>query len=215
MKSIATLQYITQGETPEENLSALKRACEAGCDWVQLRIKNIDAKALLSIAKNAKDICRQHHSKLIINDFPEVTKAIKADGVHLGLQDMQTDEARSFLGDDFIIGGTANTLSDVLMHIKNGVDYIGLGPYRFTSTKKKLSPVLGIRGYHDIMNTLSSQLIDTPIVAIGGIELSDIQDIMKTAVHGIAVSGLITHAADQAKTIKSIQNLLLNNFFEG
>ncbi|MGB0522201.1 MAG: thiamine phosphate synthase [Flammeovirgaceae bacterium] len=211
---ISKLHYITQGDSPTANLSALKKACEAGADLVQLRIKGIESTQLRHIALQARAICNDYHTKLIINDFPLVAQEIGADGVHLGLQDMPTDEARKKLGDDLIIGGTANTLEDVLMHAQHGVDYVGLGPFRFTTTKKKLSPVLGVQGYQQIIESLKSRHISIPILAIGGIQLEDIAPIMATGVHGIAVSGLITHADDQTKAINSIKNLL-SNYTEG
>jgi len=206
---ISRLHYITQGDDAAANVLAVEKACRAGCSLVQLRIKNSTAVAIKPFAQEAKQICQHYQAQLILNDYPELAQEIGAAGVHLGLQDLPTDEARKLLGKQFIIGGTANTLADVLMHVRNGVDYVGLGPFRFTATKKKLSPVLGITGYQDIIKQLQQQQIDIPIYAIGGITLTDIPEIMQTGVHGIALSGLITHAKNQAKTVKLIQNSLL------
>ena len=133
---------------------------------------------------------------------------IGADGVHLGKKDMPTDQARAFLGKDFIIGGTANTLDDVRNHWKNGVDYIGCGPFRFTTTKKGLAPVLGLEGYEAIVMGMKSEDIDIPIVAIGGITASDIPAIMATGVSGIALSGTVLSAPDPSAEMARLLSLL-------
>ncbi len=99
---------------------------------------------------------------------------------------MPVAEARGILGKEFIIGGTANTFDDVKMHYKAGADYIGCGPFRFTTTKKDLSPVLGLEGYRSIILQMKEANIHLPIVAIGGITLEDIPSIMETGITGIA-----------------------------
>ena len=205
---IAKLHYITQGKTPADHLLTLQMACEAGCDWVQLRLKNLSIEQLFTYAKQANEICDKYGTSLIINDFPEVVKELNISGVHLGLQDLPTDKAREMLGSNTIIGGTANTLDDILYHAANGVDYVGVGPFSFTTTKEKLSPVLGLEGYYSIMEELDKRAIKIPVIAIGGIQLYDIEPILKTGVHGIAVSGLIAKSENPPKTINQIKNLL-------
>ena len=85
-----------------------------------------------------------------------------ADGVHLGKLDMPIKEARERLGKDFIIGGTANTFEDIRQHAADGADYIGCGPFRFTTTKRKLSPILGLDGYHSILTQMREKGITIP-----------------------------------------------------
>ena len=80
---------------------------------------------------------------------------LDVDGVHLGKKDMPIDQARQILGEAFIIGGTANTFEDVVQHYRAGADYLGIGPFRFTTTKKNLSPVLGLEGYSSILSPVS------------------------------------------------------------
>ena len=111
------------------------------------------------------------------------------------------------LGKEFIIGGTANTFDDVKMHYKAGADYIGCGPFRFTTTKKDLSPVLGLEGYRSIILQMKEANIHLPIVAIGGITLEDIPSIMETGITGIALSGTILRAKDPVAETKRIMNL--------
>lgn len=187
------IQYISQGETPEKQFSNIAKALEAGCKWIQLRYKNESILEILALAKMVQKICKAYDAKLIINDHVQVAWQIDADGVHLGLDDISVKEARTLLKENKIIGGTANTLEDVLQRVNENCDYIGLGPYQFTSTKEKLSPILGIEGYKEILTELKNRNIDIPIYAIGGIEENDIEKIENIGVYGIAVSGLITN----------------------
>ncbi|MGN6509623.1 MAG: thiamine phosphate synthase [Chitinophaga sp.] len=198
------LLYISQ-ETPESSHAEnIRAACEAGCRWVQLRVKSGDVSA---VAFEAKQICDHFGAKLSINDHPVIARTIGAYGLHVGLQDMPVNEARKIVGKDCWLGGTANTLSDALMHAAAGADYIGAGPFRFTTTKKNLSPILGIEGYRGLMKGINGKL---PVLAIGGILLEDIPALMNTGVHGIAVSGLITHAPDKKVMVTRILKLLNN-----
>jgi len=199
---ISTLQYISQ-PTHQENIRA---ACEAGCRWVQLRIKHTSESIIASEALSARAICADYGATLIINDYPHIAKAIGADGVHVGKNDMTVAEARKVMGSNAIVGGTANTLEDILQHVQDGADYVGVGPYRFTTTKQKLSPILGLEGIYVLMRKLKALNIDIPIIAIGGILAADVPDLMRTGIHGIAVSGLLTHTTDKKQLVSSIMN---------
>ncbi|EAR11899.1 thiamine-phosphate pyrophosphorylase [Polaribacter irgensii 23-P] len=186
---IGKLQYISQGETPEEHLENIEQACISGAVWVQLRLKNLDANSILETAKKARRITQHYKAKLIVNDHYKIAKEVQADGVHLGKKDCCPQEVRGYLGSEFIIGGTANTLEDCENLLAKKVDYIGLGPYQFTKTKKQLSPILGVDGYKRILAALHTK---TPIIAIGGIEFSAVPEIVNTGVYGIAFSGALT-----------------------
>jgi thiamine-phosphate pyrophosphorylase len=197
---ISTLQYISQAP----HFDNIQAACEAGARWVQLRIKEAPDNTIMSEALAAKRICDVYGARLIINDHPLIALSVGANGVHLGKKDMSVALARKIVGKEMIVGGTANTLDDILQHVADGANYIGLGPYRFTTTKQGLSPVLGLEGIASIMQELKSRGIDIPVVAIGGIELADLPQLLTTGIHGIAVSSLITRAADKQATVSSI-----------
>ena len=193
-------------------------ALEGSCKWVQLRVKSPDlitdeAKAefmasLKAMALEAQRMCREHGATFIIDDNVALVKEIGADGVHLGKKDMPINEARRILGKDFIIGGTANTFEDVKAHYEAGADYIGCGPFRFTTTKQGLSPILGLEGYRSIVSRMRAEGIDMPIVAIGGITKEDIPEIMQTGVTGIALSGTILNAENPvAETRRIIETI--------
>lgn len=192
------LQFITHYTNTISYLDSVRLALEGGCRWVQLRMKGASEEEMLPVALEAQRMCREAGATFIIDDHVELVRRIGADGVHLGKNDMPIDEARSILGSGFIIGGTANTFDDVLMHHRRGADYIGCGPFRFTTTKEKLSPVLGLEGYRSIIEQMRAAGLDMPVVAIGGITAADIPSIMATGVTGIALSGSVLRAADPA-----------------
>ena len=140
----------------------------------------------------------------------ELVKLLNADGVHLGKNDTPIDEARNILGKEYIIGGTANTIEDIVDIYKSGADYIGCGPFRFTSTKKNLSPIIGLEGYNKIISDIKQRNIDIPIVAIGGIVDEDIQLILNTGINGIALSGCLMNANNPVEKMKQIINNTYN-----
>jgi thiamine-phosphate pyrophosphorylase len=192
---IEKLQYITQETATLSHIDCVREACISGIKWIQLRVKNKSDEEYLEIAKEAKIICDLYDVILIVIDNVAITNEINAHGVHLGATDMYISEARSILGEHTIIGGTANTLKDVERLIEQKADYIGLGPFKFTETKKNLSPVLGLEGYDEILDELKTyySLDETPIIAIGGIDIYDVDSILDTGVFGIAVSGMLTN----------------------
>lgn len=201
-------QYISHYTPSIEYVDGIRMALEGGCKWVQLRMKDAPEEEVLACAKEALPLCRQHGAKFILDDHVELVETAGADGVHLGKNDMPVDEARKILGPDKIIGGTANTIDDIIRLHRQGADYIGCGPFRFTTTKKKLSPVLGLEGYRDIVLKMRENGIDLPIVAIGGITVDDIPAIMGTGVTGIALSGAILNAEDPKSMTESILETL-------
>jgi len=189
-------------------LKNIKELCEAGVCWVQLRVKDQSIDKVKALAIDAREICNEHKAVFIMNDHVELAREVDADGVHLGKEDMKPVAARKILGSDKIIGGTANTFEDVQRLVDQEVDYIGLGPYTYTDTKKKLSPVLGIEGYKNILEKCKVKGITTPIVAIGGIVLSDVNNIMNTGVTGIAISGLLTESIVKKELVGQLNELL-------
>ena len=199
-KKISSLHYLTQdGVVGYSHVDLVKIACDAGVDWVQLRVKNTTEHAWRKIAEEVKKITDSYIATLIINDNVSIAKEIDADGVHLGKTDMSPMEARAILGENKIIGGTANDAIDIEKLMQSNVDYIGLGPFRFTQTKVNLSPVLGIekiKGLLDIQQEI-------PVILIGGILSSDIAAIKSIGAYGIAVSSAINLAEDKREAVKT------------
>lgn len=201
------LQYISQGNSTDEHLLNIQELLDAGVKFIQLRLKNVDEERYLTCAKKAVELCRPYNADLIINDSPSIAEKCGAKAVHLGLDDMKVIQAKEIFKGP-IIGGTANTFDHITQRSKEGVSYIGLGPFRFTNTKEKLSPVLGLEGYRSLLSEMKKNGITTPVFAIGGIEMDDIENIMKTGVYGIAVSGMLTKAKDKKKTVEQITKIL-------
>lgn len=176
-------------------------------------MKSADRSELLKIATAGVSLASKNNSLIIINDHAEIAAECGADGVHLGLNDMSINEARSIAGQDAIIGGTANSLEHVLQRINDKADYVGLGPFRFTSTKQNLSPVLGIHGVESIMNELARRGIDFPVYVIGGIKPEDVGEIMQTGVAGVAVSSAINYAEDASAAMKNFMQTINQSLY--
>ena len=208
------LQFITHYTEKYSYTDSAKIALEGGCRWIQLRMKDVSETILEHHALIIQEMCKEYRATFIIDDNVFLAKKINADGVHLGKNDMPITDARRILGDDFIIGGTVNTFEDILK-ITNSlgstansqrpmVNYFGCGPFRFTHTKQKLSPILGIEGYKEIVKKKLEQNIDIPIVAIGGIANADIPHILETGIDGIALSSSILRAENPIEEMKNI-----------
>jgi len=205
---IDKLHYISQETENISHLDAINKTLIAGAKWIQLRVKNKPENVILELAIKANALCKAYGARLIVNDHPLIALKAGAYGLHLGLTEMPIAEARSIVGGQMIIGGTANTFEHVKQRVAEGADYIGLGPYRFTNTKQNLSPIIGLEGYEAIMKQVSIAGITTPIIAIGGIELNDISLIMTTGVHGVALSGALTNANDPAAELAQMYSAL-------
>ena len=191
-------QYISHFTPTIGYVEGIRMALEGGCKWIQLRMKDASAEEVLVNAEEALPLCRQYGAKFILDDHVELVERAGADGVHLGKNDMPVDEARKILGNGKIIGGTANTLDDIRRLRRQGADYVGLGPFRFTTTKERLAPVLGLEGYAEIMRGWREENLRIPVCAIGGIEPEDVMPLIEAGVQGVAVSGAVVRAADPA-----------------
>ena len=202
------LQFISHYTDKYSYLDSIRLALQGGCRWIQLRMKDATDDEVRPVAIEAQKLCREYGATFVIDDRVALVKELQADGVHLGKNDMPIAEARRILGPDYIIGGTANTIWDVKAHYAAGADYIGCGPFRFTTTKQKLSPVLGLDGYRRIIIEMRAVHIDIPIVAIGGITKDDIPAILATGITGIALSGTVLRAANPIDEMKHLTNIV-------
>lgn len=201
------IQFISHSNERCSYLDGIRLALEGGCKWVQLRMKDAPDEQVAQLGVQARGLCDRYGAKLILDDRVELVAKMGADGVHLGKNDMPIAQAREILGPGKIIGGTANTFEDIVAHWKSGADYIGCGPFRFTTTKKNLSPILGLEGYRDIVARMKDAGITLPLVAIGGITAEDIPAILETGVDGIAVSGTVLRAEDPAAEMAKLIEL--------
>lgn len=202
------LQFITHFTERFSYIDSARMALEGGCKWIQLRMKDASMDEWLETGAEVNRLCKAHNATFIIDDHVELVKKLGADGVHLGKKDMPVDEARRMLGKGYIIGGTANTFEDIVMHAERGADYIGCGPFRFTTTKKGLAPVLGIEGYRRLIGQMKNTGLSLPVIAIGGITAADIPAIMETGVSGIALSGTVLNAENPVEEMQRLLSLI-------
>ena len=201
------VQFITHYTETISYLESARIALEGGCRWIQLRMKDATDEEVEPVAREVQTLCRDFGAYFVLDDRVELVKRLHTDGVHLGKLDMPVDEARAYLGPEFIIGGTANTFDDVQRLHRAGADYIGCGPFRYTTTKKNLAPILGLEGYRNILLQMEEWGINLPVVGIGGIGADDIADLKATGLNGIALSGSILRAQDPVDEMKRIIEL--------
>ncbi|MBR6604288.1 MAG: thiamine phosphate synthase [Prevotella sp.] len=202
------IQFITHENNRFSYADGAEMALKGGCRWIQLRMKEASDADFIAVAEKIAPMCREYGATFILDDRVHLVKQCKVDGVHLGRNDMPITDARAILGSDAIIGGTANTIDDIERLWRDGANYIGCGPFRFTTTKKNLSQILGLDGYQYITNEMKQRGIQLPIVAIGGITAADIKPLLSTGIDGIAVSGAILNATnpsdEMAEFIKTL-----------
>lgn len=206
------LQFITHHNDCFSYVDSARLALEGGCRWVQLRMKGADAKFLESAARRVQAMCKEYGATFIIDDDVLLAQRIGADGVHLGKEDMSVAEARAILGEEAIIGATVNTFEDIVAQLNSSrPDYFGCGPYRFTSTKARLAPTLGIEGYRDIVRKMRECEIHIPLIAIGGIAKADISRLLASGVDGIALSGSVLRAENPVAEMQEITDIVYDN----
>ena len=205
------LQFITNNSDRYSIAEEVQMAIEGGCRWVQLRMKDATDEEVRQVALELIPMCQENDTFLIIDDRVELVNELRVSGVHLGKEDMDPLQARELLGPHAIIGITANTAEDILRYKGKDVDYVGLGPFRFTTTKRNLAPELGLEGYKMIVDQVRQAGMELPIVAIGGITLADVDGLMATGVNGLAVSGAIVNAEDPVDTTSQFMQALMES----
>ncbi|MCF0195235.1 MAG: thiamine phosphate synthase [Bacteroidaceae bacterium] len=204
---MTNVQFITHFTDKISYETSAALALQGGCRWIQLRMKDAEESEIVGAARRVRALCDEVGAKLIIDDHVELVVETGADGVHLGKNDMPIRQARQLLGNGYVIGGTANTFEDVKRIYEEGADYVGCGPFRFTTTKKNLASILGTEGYADILLRMKAEDIKIPLIAIGGITCDDIPALKKIGISGIAISGSILRAADPIAEMKRIVSM--------
>lgn len=193
------LQFITNTEAKTPVAEQIKAFISGGGRWVQIRMKDASDEEIGRVVEEVKPLCIETETFLILNDRVELAKTLDVGGVHLGKTDMLPSKARMLLGPAAVIGVTANTIDDIKAVRSLDVDYIGMGPYADTKTKKNLSPILGLEGIRTLCKEMEQLEINISHVAVGGIKLDDVVPLMEAGCNGIAVSGAIAFADDIAK----------------
>ena len=203
------LQFITHYTKKYSYIDTARMALEGGCRWIQLRMKDAGTSLMEDTAIVIQKMCKDYGATFIVDDHVLLAKKINADGVHLGKNDMPIAEARKALGNSFIIGGTVNSFEDILNTLRSATpDYFGCGPFRFTSTKQNLAPILGYEGYRTIVKKMKNMNINIPLIGIGGIERSYIPMLLESGVNGIALSSSILNADNPVKEMRDIVKMM-------
>lgn len=193
---------ITQDGLALSHGEQVRRLCAAGARWIQLRMKSAVPDHWISAAREAVGICDEHGAICIVNDSVEIALATGAHGVHLGRNDLGWREARARLGAQAIIGGTVNNLAEARLAREAAcLDYVGVGPLRFTRTKEKISPVLGFDGVREVL----AELGDLPAWVIGGVQPGDLSSLRAGGAAGIAVSSALFHGNCVEENFRAFQ----------
>ena len=203
---ISPLHYITQDSLPLSHSAQVNLALQGSVKWVQFRSKTLSTSDIRKEALIIKELCKRNDAIFILNDNWKLAIELELDGVHVGLTDTPISEIRKH--SNFIIGGTANTFEDISLHHSHGANYVGVGPFKHTTTKKNLSPTLGISGFKDIITQCEKAEINIPIIAIGGIHISDLPILKEIGIHGVAIASQINLSKYPTETAsKFIANL--------
>lgn len=196
MKYIEKLQYITHDLPHLSHVAQVQMACEAGAKWIQYRCLSKTDEELLTEINLIAEICDDWGTTLVVTDHIHLNGKADIQGFHI--EDMEADFTvlRKLVGDDITLGGSANTLENIIRLANEGADYAGFGPFAHTATKPNDLPLLGVEGYSVILKKLKALSVEIPILAVGGVKIADVESLMQTGIHGIAVSGAINLADD-------------------
>ncbi len=167
--------------TSGNHLKIAREACRGGARIVQYRDKNSTRKEILETALKIREVTKDFNSLFIVNDYIDIAHKSGADGVHLGQDDVSLARAREITPDNFIIGISTHSLEQAIKAEKAGADYIGIGPVFSTPTKEKYKPI-GISCVKEVL-----QSVNIPVVAIGGIDIDVVEELVKIGVRNVAM----------------------------
>ena len=209
-KHIEKFHYLTLDMDNFSHADQARTACEAGAKWIQYRTKNKRSQEQWLVeAMQIENICDEWGATLIICSNVEIAaKVEESQGVHIEMADMSVQQAREILGESKIIGGSAHNIEQIRAVYNSGADYVGVGPYKATSTIQYFHQPLTLADYESIIKQLKEEGIDIPVIAAGGIGPDDIDDLMATGVHGIAVCSAINRAENPSVVYKEIYRKL-------
>lgn len=196
MKYIEKLQYITHDIPNFTHIEQAQLACEAGAKWIQYRCLIKTDEALLAEINVIAEICDDWGTTLMVTDHIHLNGKADIQGFHMEDMDADFTALRKLVGNDITLGGSANTLENIIRLADEGADYVGFGPFANTETKSNNLPLLGVEGYSTALKKLKALSIEIPVLAVGGIKFPDVESLMQTGIHGIAISGAINLADD-------------------
>lgn len=193
--------YVITGEQFHPNrhyLEVIEEAIQGGADIVQLREKNKTKKELLVMARELKDLTARYGVTFIVNDHIDIALAVDADGIHLGQDDLPLREARKIMGPNKVIGISTHAIDEAIQAEKDGADYIGVGPVFETKSKVDVVDPVGLEYVKEVVAHTS-----VPFVAIGGIKLHNLNDVLKAGAQSICVISAIVGAENVKETTQA------------
>lgn len=202
-KYISRFHYLTQDLPNRSHAEQTEIACSAGANWIQYRCFSKSDEEMIAELHEVASICDDWGATLILTDHYHLLDKVDAQGVHI--EDMAADfkSIREYISDEKTLGASANTFDHIQRIVESGsVDYVGCGPFADTETKPNNYPLLGSQGYRSIIDLCRKQMIDIPILAVGGIKLNDVDALMAAGVFGIAVSAAVNSSADPASVVR-------------
>lgn len=179
----------------------VEKAIVGGVTFVQLREKNLDEESFLDEALEIQSLCKKYNIPFVINDNVEIAKKINADGVHVGQSDMEAAYVRKILGEDKILGVSAQTVEQARLAEKMGADYLGVGAVFPTGSKADADDVS-----FDTLKEICSA-VSIPVVAIGGIGAHNVSKLAGSGISGVAVISAIFGAEDIELAAKNLKEL--------
>ncbi len=179
----------------------VEEAIKGGVTFVQLREKTLDEESFFNEASEIQKLCRKHNIPFVINDNVEIAKKINADGVHVGQSDMEAGDVRAVLGDDKILGVSAQTVEQALLAEKQGADYLGVGAVFPTGSKADAEDVS-----YETLKAIC-EAVNIPVVAIGGINDGNVLTLKGSGISGIAVISAIFASEDIEFATKNLKKM--------
>lgn len=207
-KYIEKLHFITHDIPGRSHIEQAQLACEAGAKWIQYRCLSKADDELVADLLVIGELCDDWGATLIVTDHIHLKGKADIQGFHI--EDMAADfiALRQQIGEEYTLGGSANTLENLVRLAKEGADYAGFGPFKTSETKPNSFPLLSPETYAEAINQLKTRQIDLPVLAVGGITIEDVDSLMHTGIYGIAVSKAINQAEDLYEAYQDFYKLM-------
>jgi thiamine-phosphate pyrophosphorylase len=198
-KYISRFHYLTQDLPDRSHIAQAQTACEAGVNWIQYRCLSKTDEEMLPEIHQIAAICDDWGATLILTNHYHLLNEVDAQGVHI--EDLEADflAIKNSIGEDKTLGGSATNINQLKNLQQQGVDYAGFGPFAATQTKPNVYPLLGLEGYRDLKNYRE---ISLPVIAVGGIRLENVANLLATGIYGIAVSAAVNSVENPGTVLK-------------
>jgi thiamine-phosphate pyrophosphorylase len=189
---VPRLHVLTDDRPGRDPLALVDAALTAGARCVQVRVKSLTDRAHHALAAAVAERCRAAGAVCIVNDRVDIALAAGATGVHLGADDLPVAAVRRLAGDRLLVGGTARDPVTARRLVAAGADYLGVGPVHGTTTKSGLPEPIGLQGLAAV-----AEAVDVPVIAIAGITIGRVPEVLGAGAHGVAVIGAVSDADDR------------------